>query len=220
LFLLGGRCLADARGEDRLRAVCELLGALALPLLALALPLVAARIGSQSDSPYLRELLAAAPAVFDPLYLGLACVWLAAALACLLLSWRQRTPLPAIPDSGKDLRVVRLSGRAPVDFRWMVVAPGLVSAFGISLLLLPALTTLQQDPVRAAGRFAATLNVPVVSDDRMPSFSVYLGRPTEVRDIRAGDVAFGRIDHPERLGRRHQVLFAQGGVRVVRVLEP
>lgn len=220
LFLLGGRGLAENRGDDRLRSLFELVGTLLLPLLALLLPLLAARLARTSGDPYQREMFALGATVFGPAYWGLASGWLFAALACLLLSWRQRAPAPPPEGALGDGRVVRLPGRSVADPRWLVIGPGLVSTLGISLVLLPTVTAFQQEPVRAAARFAAGLGVPVVADDRMPSFAVYLGRPTLVREVAAGDVAFGRINNPDRLGRQHQVLFARGGVRVVRVEQP
>jgi hypothetical protein len=106
------------------------------------------------------------------------------------------------------------------NYAYYVLLPAMVAAIGVSWILIPAVTHLQQDPVRSAAQFAQTLNLPIVSDNRMPSFSVYLGHPTERRQLEIGDIAFGRLDHPGQLGSQYQTLFAQGGVRIVKVLQP
>ncbi len=199
LFLLGAPALA---GQIQARWLA--LPGLLMPLLALALPAVADRMAAQDRNPYLREMLARAPQVFDTHWHWRAGLWLTLAVINLLLVWR-------------PVRTGMLAGLPSASLAWL---PGLVSVLGVSCVLLPAVTGLQQDPVRAAATFAASLPGPLVSDDRMPSFSVYLGRATEVRPVRAGDLAFGRLDHPDRLGRAYETLFAQGGVRVVRVIAP
>ena len=201
LFLLGAPALAGA-----VQARWLALPGLLLPAVALGLPALADRLATHDRNPYIREMLARAPDVLDASWQWRAAGWLALAAINLALVWRR----PAPPFQHHR-------GRSEVLLRW---APGLVSVLGISGVLLPAVTGLQQDPVRAAAQFAATLAAPVVSDNRMPSFSVYLGHATEVRPVRAGDLAFGRLDHPDRLGSQHEVLFARGGVRVVRVRVP
>jgi 4-amino-4-deoxy-L-arabinose transferase-like glycosyltransferase len=218
LFLLGGRCLAETRVDDRLRLWAGVLGSLLLPILTLSLPWLAGWISASTGNPYLAEMFARSASVFGLGYRVGVGLWLLLALVLAVLQWRttRHRQTPRLYDS----KVVALPQRSLLDPRWAVIAPGLLSAGGISFVLLPILTGLQQDPVRSAAYFAAALGEPVVSDDRMPSFSVYLGHPTEVRALRTGDLAFGRLDHPEQLGKRHEVLFAEGGIRVVRVLEP
>jgi 4-amino-4-deoxy-L-arabinose transferase-like glycosyltransferase len=218
LFLLGGRWLSAPGAWTGALRHFAVAAALILPGLALALPALAGHFALAGDNPYLHEMLSRGPAVFGPNYWSRAAVWALLALVAPAMLWhRQKTSGAAVVKSSK---VVRLERRAAVDLRWTVIVPGLVSALGISLVLLPALTALQQAPVRAAARFAAGLGAPIVADNRMPSFSVYLGRPTQGRAVQIGDIAFGRLDHPDRLGSRHQILFAEGGVRVVRVLAP
>jgi 4-amino-4-deoxy-L-arabinose transferase-like glycosyltransferase len=216
IFLLAARARPGLSGT--LRGL-----ALLLPVLGLALPALASHFAQHDSNPYIREMLARGPEVFDPTYWLRAGSWLVLTLGGLALARnadrRSRSELRAASQSSGGASGTDLRSRESVVIPHLA-ASGLVSVLGASLVLLPALSALQQDPVRAAGRYAAALHTPVVSDNRMPSFSVYLGRPTEARPVRRDDIAFGRLDHPDRLGRRHEVLFAQGGVRVVRVLEP
>ena len=173
---------------------------LLLPILALALPELVAHFSLVDPNPYIREMLSRGGAVFDTAYYRDAWIWLSFSVAIAMAIVIRFMGSPAYP--------------------YLVLLPGLVSAIGISWILIPAVSQLQQDPVRAAAQFAKTLKEPVVSDNRMPSFSVYLGHATEIRKVQEGDIAFGRVDHPDQLGSQHQILFAQGGVRVVRVLQP
>ncbi len=231
LFLLAAPALAG-----RLASVWLALPGVLLPALALALPSIAARMAAHDHNPYLRELLARAPLVLDGAWQARVVTWAAAAVLLLVVTiW---AALQAPPGDGPTVRGCAVDGAhaQPAGQAWCLTrllgwnregsravlawAPGLVSALGVSLVLLPAVTGLQQDPVRRAARMAASLQQPVVSDDRMPSFSVYLGAATQVRPVRAGDLAFGRLDHPDRLGTRFDTLFAEGGIRVVRVRAP
>lgn len=173
---------------------------LLLPVLSLALPSIVAHFSLADANPYIREMLERGAEVFAANFYINSIVWLGISLALAI-------GIVMNPPESKR-------------YAYLVLMPGLISAIGVSYLLAPAVTHLQQDPVRAAAQFAQTLNEPVVSDNRLPSFSVYLGRPTERRPVKAGDLAFGRLDHPDQLGSQHQVLFAQGGVRVVRVIQP
>ena len=216
LFLLGARCLPRGRARAQWAGFV-------LPALALALPSLARHFALHDGNPYIREMLGRSDLVFDQVYWIRTGLWCACALACpWLVAWAGRhvddgrAPASARPERGAVHDDTRF-GRAMLA---QLIVPGLVSVLGVSLVLLPTVTAFQQDPVRAAARFAATLATPVVSDNRMPSFSVYLGHPTLVRALQAGDIAFGRLDHPDRLGRRYDALFAQGGIRVVRVIEP
>lgn len=208
LFLLGATRLPSS--PSRLDG----LPGLVLPALALALPQLALRALQHSPNPYLHELLARAPEVLDAGWQRLAWAWALAALALALV---------LALGAGRALRAAAGSpaGMQAVFWPWL---PGALSVAGVSLVLLPAVTGLQQDPVRAAAARARQMvadgPVTVVADNRMPSFAVYLGRPTTQRAVQAGDLAFGRLDHPDRLGSQYQVLFAEGGVRLVRVLAP
>jgi Dolichyl-phosphate-mannose-protein mannosyltransferase len=173
---------------------------LLLPVTALSLPAVVDHFARVDSNPYIREMLMRGNEVFGNGYFRDVFIWLG--LACLIA-----------------LRLVMMNQHSK-RYQYWVLLPGLVSAIGVSWVLIPAVTQIQQDPVRAAARFAQSLHEPVVSDNRMPSFSVYLGYPTERRLVKAGDIAFGRLDHIDQLGSQYQILFAQGGLRLVRVLQP
>lgn len=195
LFILGtGRLVSETRHFG-----LKLLPSLVLPVLALVLPVVVARLAMSVNNPYLAEMFWEGQAYFDQRYLLLASGWCFLGLLMVGYSFQLRSEVT---------RRLHLAGI------------GILSAFGVSLLLLPAVTHLQQDPVREAAALARHLEGPVISDHRMPSFSVYLGHPTEGRAPRAGDIAFGRLDHPERLGSRYETLFAKQGIRLVRVINP
>jgi len=171
-----------------------------LPMLALALPALAAHFAVTDANPYIREMLARGQEVLNADYVQFATVW-------------------AVVSAMTALSIVFYLPNKKL-YRYTIFLPGFISVIGVSWVLIPAVSHLQQDPVRSAAYFARTLNETVVSDNRMPSFSVYLGHPTEIRPIRAGDIVFGRLDHLDQLGSQHQVLFAQGGLRVVRVQQP
>jgi len=171
-----------------------------LPFLALALPVVAAHFVQTDPNPYIREMLSRGPEVFNDHY------------QFAVIAWVVLSGLSAVA------LIFYVSPR--IGHRYTVLIPGLLTAFGVSWILIPAVSGLQQVPVRDAALFARSLNLPVVSDNRMPSFSVYLGQATQRTPLKAGDIAFGRIDHPDQLGTQNQILFAKGGVRVVRVLQP
>jgi len=173
---------------------------LLLPVTALSLPAVVDHFARVDSNPYIREMLMRGNEVFGNGYFRDVFIWLG--LACLIA-----------------LRLVMMNQHSK-RYQYWVLLPGLVSAIGVSWVLIPAVTQIQQDPVRAAARFAQSLHEPVVSDNRMPSFSVYLGYPTERRLVKAGDIAFGRLDHIDQLGSQYQILFAQGGLLLVRVLQP
>ncbi|MDE2056414.1 MAG: glycosyltransferase family 39 protein [Betaproteobacteria bacterium] len=83
-------------------------------------------------------------------------------------------------------------------------------------LILPAIANLQQQPVIDLARYAKQFNQPVVADNRMPSFAVMLGRPTQNRHAQQGELVFLRVDqladYPQ-----HQILKSEGGLVLLRV---
>jgi 4-amino-4-deoxy-L-arabinose transferase-like glycosyltransferase len=171
-----------------------------LPAVSLVLPAIVAHFALNDSNPYIREMLGRGAEIFTSDYYRNCGLW---ALLTVLFG----------------LRLVWTAQNSK-NYPYYVLLPAMAAAIGVSWILIPAVTHLQQDPVRAAAQFAKTLNLPIVSDNRMPSFSVYLGRPTERRQLKTGDIAFGRLDHPGQLGSQYQTLFAQGGVRIVKVLQP
>jgi 4-amino-4-deoxy-L-arabinose transferase-like glycosyltransferase len=195
VFMLGQRVYLDRNRRMMLLASPLLI----LPLCGLALPALVNRVSISTANPYLAEMFWQGRAYFDLVFGLKAFGWFALSLFIFLGSLRVET------------RSARLR---------LLAAMGLVSAVGVSVVLLPAVTYFQQDPVREAAMVARGLHQPVISDNRMPSFSVYLGAPTEVRAPRAGDIAFGRLDHLDRLGHQYETLYARQGIRLVRVIVP
>ncbi|MFL6651793.1 MAG: ArnT family glycosyltransferase [Sulfurifustaceae bacterium] len=101
-----------------------------------------------------------------------------------------------------------------------LLAIGIVHAWTVAQLLLPAVGALKQQPVREAARVARALNVPVVMwPANRPSFSVYLGRVTPRRPPRAGEIVFTEAGQLARLG-RYELLYERGGVALARMIEP
>ncbi len=75
----------------------------------------------------------------------------------------------------------------------VVYAFGLLSAVGTAALLAPAVGDVQQAPIRAAGRIAATRSEPLVMlGINQPSFQTYAQRAVARRDPVAGDLVLTR----------------------------
>lgn len=97
---------------------------------------------------------------------------------------------------------------------------GLVNAAVLSLFVLPAVGTVQQEPIRQAGLVARGLEGPVVMwRMNTPSFSVYSQRVTPRRDPQPGDAVLTQTRYLPALD-HYEVLYEQRGVALVRVLEP
>ncbi|MDE2343416.1 MAG: glycosyltransferase family 39 protein [Betaproteobacteria bacterium] len=160
----------------------------------LVLPAAVSWAAAQSHNLYLREMLGQGPEIFSSAY------WMAVALeiaGTLGVIGLLRTRLKAEP--------------------WRLLAiTGIASNLMIWTVLLPSAARLQQEPVREAARIARQWPQPVVADNRMPSFAVYTGRPTEDRPPVPGDLVFLRADAESRLP-PHAVLFSKGGLRLVRI---
>jgi 4-amino-4-deoxy-L-arabinose transferase-like glycosyltransferase len=113
------------------------------------------------------------------------------------------------------LTLVLLAVSARQKGFWLPWA-GVLSNLWLVLLVLPTMAQLQQGPVVAAAQVARSLNQPVVADNRMPSFAVYSGHPTQRRTAHSGDVVFVRADEEKSLS-PHDTLFSQGGLRLVKL---
>jgi 4-amino-4-deoxy-L-arabinose transferase-like glycosyltransferase len=163
--------------------------------LTLALPALATVVGERSHNPYFHEMLGRASQVFGSAF-GIGIVVLAAVSAVIFL---------LLERAG--------ASRQP----WLLLTgAGLVGNLLVWMLWLPAAAGLQQEPVKAAAQVAKTLGQPIVADNRMPSFAVYSGRPTEHRSPRIGDVVFLRADHEAELP-PHETLFHEGGLMLVKI---
>ncbi len=190
--LPGGKPQAGA-----LALALTLLPWLLMVAMTLSLPAWVAHQAVQVSNPYLQELLQRGPEVFGPAYWGRAFLVIGSSLVLMLLLRRQ---VPTAPC-----------------WHWLVLA-GLASNALVSICWLPAAAALQQQPVLEAARLARSLplDTPLVADNRMPSFAVYSGRPTQNRPPRAGDVLFLKADREARLP-PHDTLYAKGGLRLVRI---
>jgi 4-amino-4-deoxy-L-arabinose transferase-like glycosyltransferase len=188
--------LLMARHRERLRSPWLTLLPLILMLaIALALPTWVSSAGERSKSLYIHEMLGRAPEVFTNGYwAGIALVSGALLLGLVLMRRRWRP--------GHAWVLLPLAGVTSNLLVWMV--------------LMPAAADLQQAPLQEAAQIARRMGQPVVADNRMPSFAVYSGHPTENRTPHAGDVVFLRVD---RLGEMplHQTIFSKGGLRLVRI---
>ncbi len=167
----------------------------AMVTLALALPGTVAWAAQRDHHPYLHEMLARGPTVFTQDY-----YWVRIALL-LGVFFAGLTALWAI------------ARKSPW---YLLLLTGVASNILVWGILLPVAAGLQQAPVLEAARLAKDLGQPVVADNRMPSFAVYSGQPTTNRPPRTGDLVFLRVDREAQLP-AHEVLFAQGGVRLVRI---
>ena len=193
---------APTEGKPQAGALAWMLTLLPWLLMAagtLALPAWVAHQATQVSNPYLHELLQRGPEVFGLAFWGRVLFILGLSLILMLLL-RYRVP------------------QAPC-WSWLVLA-GLASNALVSTCWLQAAAALQQQPVLEAARLARSLPgtpPPLVADNRMPSFAVYSGRPTENRAPRSGDVLFLKADREAGLP-PHDTLYAKGGVRLVRIL--
>ncbi len=188
--------LLMARYRERLRSpLLTLLPLGLMGVLALGLPTLVAQAADRNKNPYLHEMLSRGPEVFAaPYWAGIAIVF---GLAVLGLWW-MRKQVQLRPS----WQLLALAGVASNLLVWMV--------------LLPAAARLQQEPLQEAARIARSIAQPIVADNRMPSFAVYSGRPTENRAPHPGDLVFLRADREAELP-AHEKLFGKGGVRLVKI---
>ncbi len=193
--------VVENRGQaGTLALTLALLPWLLMAALTLFLPALVAQQAAQVSNPYLQELLQRGPEVFGPTYWSRALLIIGSSLILMLFLRRQ---VPTAPC-----------------WHWLVLA-GLASNALVSTCWLQAAAALQQQPVLEAARLARSLppSTPLVADNRMPSFAVYSGRPTQNRSPRVGDVLFLKADREASLP-PHDTLYAQGGVRLVRIRPP
>lgn len=98
-----------------------------------------------------------------------------------------------------------------------LAATGLVAVFSLSLVFLPALGGVLQQPIKQAGLIAREIDAPLVmSGLNTPSFGVYAGRVVERRAPRAGDVVLTRADQLAALP-PHELLYRGKTVALARI---
>lgn len=165
--------------------------------LQLGLLLYAEPLAESQHNLYQREMLSLAPAVFNSRYALL--LGAASAVALLILALRM--------SQWKRMALV-----------------GLVQTATLCLLLLPALASLQQAPVKQAARVARQTHQPFVAYRiHMPSFSLYRDAITERREPKVGDYLFTRADRLDNLQQRFgtaavDVFYREGGILLARIL--
>lgn len=99
-----------------------------------------------------------------------------------------------------------------------LAAIGLVAVFCLSLVFLPAVGGVLQQPIKQAGLIAREIDAPLVmSGLNTPSFGVYAGRVVERRTPRPGDVVLTRADRLADLP-PHELLYRRKTVALARIL--
>jgi len=159
----------------------------------LLLPRIVAFALPYVPDAYYREALAWADAYFTPSYFTL----LAAASALTL--------------------VVMFERRATVAYK--LVLAGLVAVMVLSAYVVPVGAAIQQEPIKEAAQLAREQGLnPILWRLNAPSFSVYRGQPTEIREPAPGDVVLTRAQRLEQLpGLGYEVLYAKHGIVLVRI---
>jgi len=101
-----------------------------------------------------------------------------------------------------------------------LMGAGMVSAGIVALALFPTYGTIQQGPTKEAAELARSERWDVVMWRLdMPSFAVYYGDVTPLREPRPGEVVFTRVTRLPRLEIPTEVLFEKGGIVLARALE-
>lgn len=96
---------------------------------------------------------------------------------------------------------------------------GLVSAAGISFLLLPAVGEVKQAPIKEAAEYAIQHDLkPVRWMLNTPSFSVYTQQVMESREPLPGEVALTKSKYLPELA-KYELLYQRNGISLVRFLE-
>jgi 4-amino-4-deoxy-L-arabinose transferase-like glycosyltransferase len=101
-----------------------------------------------------------------------------------------------------------------------LMAAGVISAGLVALALFPTYGEIQQGPTREAARLAQAEGWDVVMwRVDMPSFALYYGDVTPLREPEPGEVVFTRVTRLERLEVPTEVLFQKGGIVLARALD-
>ncbi len=115
--------------------------------------------------------------------------------------------------------------RKRLDAAAVLIGAGLIQTVIVVLGFAPVLGTVQQAPVREAALRARQLAMPCVSATvDWPSFSVYRGGVTPVRDPQPGELVFLLVKQEQELRQRtggnYAVEYQKGGVVLLRRLPP
>jgi 4-amino-4-deoxy-L-arabinose transferase-like glycosyltransferase len=189
LFLLMARYREDLGSR-----ILGLLPALFLVALLAGLPILLPVVEPLVDDAFARAILSVAPDAFGPGYR----VWTGLGVMVVVALFFVRRWPP-----------------------WKhLVAAGLVVAATVALGLYPTYGKIQQGPTKEAALLARAEGWDVVMWRLdMPSFAVYYGDITPLREPRPGEVVFTRVTRLERLEQPTEVLFQKGGIVLARALE-
>ncbi|CAA0117060.1 Undecaprenyl phosphate-alpha-4-amino-4-deoxy-L-arabinose arabinosyl transferase [BD1-7 clade bacterium] len=193
--------LLSARYATRFKAPrAYLIPVIGLVVLFLLLPIVTPLFLAQMPA-YEQEMLSRIPVAFTTGYYVAAVLVLA---ALLFLQWRVRAPV------------------------WVkLVYAGVLQSIFVFHFVVPAYAELQQAPIKKAALMAKAADADVVAYRmHMPSFSVYRQEITYTVDKpKPGQWVYTRVNNLPRLQEtiapdRYQVLYAEGGVRLVEIKTP
>lgn len=189
LFLLMARYR-----EDLGNRFLTLLPALLLACLLFFLPELWRVAEPLVDDAYTRAIMSVAPEAFGAGYRA----WTGLGLGALLV-------------------LLFVKGWAP----WKrLMGAGVVVAGMVSLGLFPTYGRIQQGPTKEAALLARDQGWSVVMWRLdMPSFAVYYGDVTPLREPEPGEVVFTRVTRLEALGVPTEVVFQKGGIVLARALE-
>jgi len=98
-----------------------------------------------------------------------------------------------------------------------LMAAGVITTAVVALALFPTYGAIQQGPTREAALLARARGWDVVMWRLdMPSFAVYYGDVTPLREPRPGEVVFTRVTRLPNLGIPTEVVFQKGGIVLAR----
>lgn len=99
-----------------------------------------------------------------------------------------------------------------------LLVTGLMIAYGLSFVFLPALGGVLQQPIKQAGLIAHDIDAPLVMFGiNTPSFGVYAGKVVQRRIPQAGEVALTQTDRLAELP-PYQLLFRSKNIALVKVI--
>jgi len=98
-----------------------------------------------------------------------------------------------------------------------LLVTGLMTAYGLSFVFLPALGNVLQQPIKEAGLIGRDINAPLVMHGiNTPSFGVYAGKVVQRRLPQAGEVALTQTDRLAELP-PHQLLFRSKNIALIMI---
>lgn len=186
LFLLMARYRKDLKNR-----FLTLLPALLLTSLLFFLPELWRLVGPLVEDPYTQAIMTEAPEAFDGGYrLWTGIGWAAILVLLFLRGW----------EPWKHL-----------------VAAGLAVSFVVALGLFTTYGRIQQGPTKEAALLAREEGWKVVMWRLdMPSFALYYGDITPLREPETGEVVFTRVTRLDRLALPTEILFQKGGIVLAR----